>query len=133
MLKVKTRIGTSKIHGTGLFADEFIPKGTITWQYNPQFDISISTNDMDSLNSVNRDYYKYYCYFDKKRDVFILCSDNQRFINHTEDKSQENILSTPDQDVSLRDISIGEELLCDYNKFDSEYFERMNIGKDKLL
>lgn len=33
MLLVKTRLGISSIHGIGLFADELIPKGTVTWRF----------------------------------------------------------------------------------------------------
>lgn len=133
MLKIKTKIGVSKVHGIGLFADQFIPKNTVTWEYNPKVDLKISEKLLNSLDTINREYLLYYCYFDKKRDCFVLCSDSQRFINHTKDKKRENILSSPDKDISKRDINIGEELLCDYNKFDSDYFKRMNIGQDKLV
>ena len=33
MLLVKTKIKSSEIAGIGLFADEFIPKGTCTWRF----------------------------------------------------------------------------------------------------
>ena len=38
MLLVKTRLGASAIHGIGLFADEFIPKDTVTWRFTPGLD-----------------------------------------------------------------------------------------------
>ena len=133
MLKVKTKIGKSRIHGTGLFAAQFIPKGTITWEYSPTFDMDISEKDINLMSSINKEYFIYYSYFDKKRNKFILCADNQRFINHTTSTKKENIISTPDMDVAFRDIEIGEELLCDYNKFDSDYFKRMNISINKLI
>ena len=71
---------------------------------------------------INRKYLEYYCYFDKKRNKFILCSDNQRFINHTSNSNLENIISTPDLDIAAIDIKPGDELLCDYNKFDSSLY-----------
>lgn len=40
MLNVKASVKPSPINGLGLFADEDIKKGTITWKYNPRFDIS---------------------------------------------------------------------------------------------
>lgn len=133
MLKVRTRIGKSGIHGTGLFADQFIPKNTITWEYTPGLDIDLTKETVDSLNPLQKQYILYYSYFDNNRGKYILCSDNQRFINHTTQKDKENVLSTPDKDIAFRDIQIGEELLCDYNKFDSEYFKRMNINPEKLI
>ena len=39
MLTILASARPSKIHGVGLFADEFIPKGTITWRFNPVWDI----------------------------------------------------------------------------------------------
>ena len=36
MLLVDARAGISKIHGIGLFAYEFIPKGTHVWMFNPK-------------------------------------------------------------------------------------------------
>ena len=42
MLYVKTKIGQSKIHGMGLFADQFIKKGTIIWKFTPGFDLKFT-------------------------------------------------------------------------------------------
>jgi hypothetical protein len=33
MLLVKTVSKPSALHGTGLFADEFIPEGTVLWRF----------------------------------------------------------------------------------------------------
>jgi len=46
MFLVKTYLDKSKIRGIGLFADEFIPKGTLIWKFNyllASFSISSST------------------------------------------------------------------------------------------
>jgi len=42
MLQVKTYVKESKIHGNGLFAKEFIPKGTIIWKFDSRLDTKIS-------------------------------------------------------------------------------------------
>lgn len=132
MLRVKTRIGTSKIHGIGLFADQFIAKGTVTWQYDPKFDICFTQKQINSLPKLRRDFMRYYCYFDHKLKKYILCGDNQKYINHIKNTKRENIHSTPKRDVAARDIKPGEELLCDYNKFDPLYFKRMHIKYEEL-
>ncbi len=129
MLKVKTKIGPSGIHGTGLFADEFIPKGTITWEWNPDFDIAFEENALNSLSKLMKDYILYYAYFDKDIKKLVLCADNQRYINHSKST---NIDSTPKKDTASRDIQIGEELLCNYNLFDDTYFKRMGINETTL-
>lgn len=132
MITVKTRVGPSKIHGIGLFADQFIPKGTITFQYTEEFDLSFTKEEIEKMPKITQDYLMFYSYFDKKRNKYILCSDNQRFINHTGDLKRMNIKATPDQDTARVDIQPGEELLCNYNDFDDTYFERMGLTHKKL-
>lgn len=39
---VKTKIAPSKIHGIGLFADEFIPEDTIIWKFTKGFDLKFT-------------------------------------------------------------------------------------------
>lgn len=129
MLKVKTKIGPSKTHGTGLFADQFIPKGTTTWEWDPIMDISLDVDFVESLPSVQKEYLLYYMYLDQEINKLILCSDNQRYINHSKNT---NIDSTPRRDVANRDIQPGEEFLCDYNLFDNTYFKRIGLDETTL-
>jgi SET domain-containing protein len=127
MLRVKTRVQKSSVHGLGLFAHEFIPKGTVTWQYDPLFDVGFSEKELETVSELGKKFLLFYCYLDKELNKFILCADNQRFINHTSNSAEENIRSTPRQDIADRDIQPGEEMLCDYHKFDDEYFRRHGI------
>ncbi len=129
MLLVKTKIGESKVHGTGLFADQFIPKGTITWEWNETFDVAFDQGAVDSLPPIQREYILYYAYLDKELNKLILCGDSQRFINHSKNT---NIDSTPRRDIANRDIEIGEEFLCDYNLFDNTYFKRIGLDESTL-
>lgn len=125
MLFVKTQIGLSDIHGIGLFAAQFILKGTVTWQYCPDFDASYSEQDILKMSEAAREQFLKYAYYDKGLRLYILCADDQRFINH--EAESPNILSTPRQDVAARDIAVGEELLCDYNCYDDTYFTRVGM------
>lgn len=133
MLLVKTRLEKSNIHGLGLFADQLITKGTVTWQRNEKFDIGFNESNVANTSEEFKKYFFHYAYYDKKNNYYVLCCDNQRFINHSQDSRKINIDSTPDQDVAARDIQPGEELLCDYNQFDDTYFNRLNIKKGDLL
>jgi uncharacterized protein len=45
MLVVRTKTKASEIAGIGLFADQFIPKGTVVWKYQPDFDLLLSEED----------------------------------------------------------------------------------------
>jgi uncharacterized protein len=125
MLLISTQIGLSPIHGIGLFADQFIPEGTVTWQYHPDFDASYTEDDFLKMPQAAKIQFLKYAYYDKELNLYILCSDDQRFINHSSESP--NILSTPQQDVTARDILPGEELLCDYNCYDDTYFIRVGM------
>ncbi len=130
MLRVKTKLGVSSIEGIGLFADQFIPQGTETWVYDPEFDVSFSEEQLSALPDYQKNALLHYLYFDKDLNKYVLCADNQRFINHT--TKETNIESTPRKDVAKKDIQMGEELLCDYFKFDDSYFDRIGLPKENL-
>ena len=131
MLLVKTKLGESSKHGIGLFADQFVPKGTVTWEYSSLYDSSYTEDEVQKMSEPARQQFLHYAYFDKDINKNILCFDDQRFINHTSNGA--NILSTPHRDIAIRDIDVGEELLCDYNKFDDTYFTRQGIKEEELI
>ncbi len=126
MLLVKTRIDRSNFHGIGLFAAEFIPKGTMTWQYKPEFDLSYSKEIVQKMPVYARKRFLDYSYFDFDQKKYILCFDDQRFINHS---SNPNIKSTPNSDVAIRDIKKGEELTCNYEEYEKNWFKSRKIKK----
>ncbi len=127
MLRVKTKLGQSKIEGVGLFADEFIAAGTVTWQYDPEFDPSFDKEAVERIPEHVRDQFMKYSYFDHKLNKYILCSDDQRFINHS---NTPNILSTPAMDTAKYDIQKGEELFCDYTHYEHDWFERRGLKRE---
>ena|SRR3989338_7431165 len=121
MLRVKTKLGASDIHGVGLFADELIPKGTVTWQCDPEFDVAYDESVLERIPSNSLKQFLDYAYFDHAINKYILCADDQRFINHSKNP---NIKSTPSQDVATKDIHPGEELTCDYSDYEHDWFQR---------
>ncbi len=132
MLRVRTKIGPSSVHGIGLFADEFIPKGTITWAYDAGYDASFTQEDLDHLPAPAKEAMLFYCYLDKGINKYILCADHLRHINHATISERENIVSTIREDRAARDIQPGEEMMCDYNKFDPDYFTRIGLTQADL-
>ncbi len=133
MLRVKAKIGKSNIHGWGLFADQFIKAGTVTWKYDSSMDMCLTKEEIDNLPEINREYMYKYAYFDAELNKFVLCADDQRYINHSEKKELINIASTPRQDVASTDIQPGDEFLCDYFMFDSDYFARHGMSRQELI
>ena len=132
MLRIKTKIAESPVHGIGLFADEFIPKGKVTWAYDAGYDMAYTREQIEDLPSPQREEFLFYCYWDKGLERYVLCCDHLRHINHATTKERENIASTPRQDFAARDIQPGEELMCDYNKFDPDYFGRVGLKSTDL-
>lgn len=124
MLLVKTKIGPSKISGTGLFADEFIPKGTITWRAILPFDLQVDREDIEKLSPPAKELFMKYSYLSKWSDKYVLCFDDARFLNHSDnpsvvcgpymDDGQEPV------DIAVHDIYPGEEMTCDYRSFDTD-------------
>lgn len=120
MLRVKTKLGLSTIPnaGIGLFADEFIPKGTIIWQYEEGLDIQITEEEYQKQHPLYKEFLTTYSFAYNKR--LCLCVDNARFFNHSNEPncySDEYNVNNLGYTKAKRDIQIGEELLDDYNAF----------------
>lgn len=121
MLRIRTKLQLSHVDGIGLFADQFIPAGAVTWIYDPVFDQAYDEEKIGSLPDFLRDQFVTYAFWDHAQKKYILCADNQRFINHS---NRPNIHSTPYEDRAIRDIHVGEELTCDYAGYEYDWFER---------
>lgn len=115
MLYVKTKIGPSTIDGTGLFADEFIPKGTAVWKYNPSIDRLLTTDEVANFAEPIQERFHNYAFFDKKYGKYMFCGDDGRFFNHSENPNCDD--SQDDITIAIRDIDQGEELTVDYTSF----------------
>lgn len=122
MLTVKTRIGPSPIAGIGLFADQDIKKGTVTWRFMATYDLMLAEADIDALPEPARLDILEHAYLDAASGLFILCGDSARFMNHADDPNTAGVHepgSVECYDVATRDIATGEEMTCDYRTFDA--------------
>ena len=124
MLVVKTKIGQSKIEGIGLFADQFIPKGTITWKFDPKFDIYFDPKEIEKMSEQQKDLIIHFAYLSKKSGKYVYSIDNTRFTNHSTNPNiaEDDKLSEGDEEictVAIRDIQTGEEMTIDYRAIDA--------------
>lgn len=115
MLTVHTKIQPSPIAGIGLFANQFIPSGTIIWKTNPLIDILLSKDEADSLAEPAKNQFYNYAYLDTVHNKYLLCGDDGRFFNHSSQPNCDD--SHPDITVALVDIFPGDELTVNYNVF----------------
>jgi hypothetical protein len=113
MLLVKARVAVSTIHGLGLFAQEFIAKGTVIWRFVPNFDVEIPESALESLSTAAKEQVLHYACYEEHKKRFVLSSDDDRFSNHSDNPN-----TVPDQDtmVAIKDIRPGDEITCDYRQ-----------------
>lgn len=116
MMRVKTFLKPSSIHGVGLFADQDIPVGTVVWDYDPQFDLAFEAKDLNSLPDFVRTEIQQFAFWDEVLEKFVLCGDNARFFNHDENANCKDD-KTKRRTIAIRDIAQGEELTADYHEW----------------
>jgi hypothetical protein len=124
--------------GLGVVATRLIPKGTVTWVFDP-LDQTFSPAQIRAMAPLQKAYLEKYCYRDHLGD-YILCGDNARFVNHS---FRSSCLSTAyNCELAVRDIQPGEELTDDYGYLNLEEpfnclpepgIQRTQVRPDDLL
>ncbi len=119
MMMVKTKTKHSDIAGIGLFADEFIAKGTIVWKYEPKLDLLLSKEEVEVLSDSAKEQFMNYAYFDEGYQKYLLCGDDARFFNHSINPNclDDRDHTSADVTIAAKDIFPDEELTCDYRSF----------------
>jgi hypothetical protein len=130
MLLVKTKVKNSQIHGLGLFADEFIPKGTVIWKFTSGFDLKFTKEQILSFPDLLQIFIYTYAWKSKKSELYCHAVDDGRFFNHSENPNSLSEYRDDEEEsvnVALRDIQIGEEITDNYSSFEDE------TDKDNIL
>ena len=126
MLLVKTKIKESKIHGIGLFADQFIKKGTEIWRFTPGFDQKFTKEQILEFPDMLQIYIYKYCWRSKKSKLYCFSTDNGKYFNHSKNSNVLSEYRDGEEEVitvAIKDIGIGEEILDDYSSFEDEISE----------
>jgi SET domain-containing protein len=130
MLLVRTRLQPSQIEGIGLFAAQFIPRGTVIWRFDATIDQRFNEAALNNLSEGAREQIQKYSYREKHSGLYVLCGDDARFFNHSPQPNCYDIFEDAtdpsdahDVTIALRDIAPGEELTCDYSLFDQDFVE----------
>lgn len=122
MLLVNASAGPSRIHGTGLIANERISAGSVIWVLKPGFDLVLTKRELDELSPPAQKQIRKFIYIDVDTDKYILCSDDAKYMNHSDSP---NTSTQGQQTVALCDIEPGTELTGDYREFDAATRGRM--------
>lgn len=130
MLYVKTKLGSSRIEGIGLFAGQFIPEGTLIWKFTEGFDLRIEKDDIYSIGSEPaREQFLKYAYLNLRTMKYVLCFDDARFFNHSPTPNVIGVDAENEEEginIAIRDINEDEELTVDYNQYDADFINKMN-------
>ncbi|MCB0422370.1 MAG: SET domain-containing protein [Bdellovibrionales bacterium] len=117
--------------GYGLFADRFIPKGTITFVQDG-LDIVLSGDELHSLAPNLQEHVEKYSYEDYLGNR-IISWDMGKYMNHNDEA---NTLTTGyGFEIAIRDIHPGEEITDDYRIFSTHHdtsFSPKKIDMDHL-
>ncbi|KKW11090.1 MAG: Nuclear protein SET [Parcubacteria group bacterium GW2011_GWA2_49_9] len=116
MMLVKVKVLKSPIAGLGLFAAQFIPKGTKTWEFTPDFDREFTPAEFKSFPSHIQEFLNTYAYISPKTGNYILPADDERFTNHSNhpNTASVEVQGGEDYDIAARDIQEDEEITTDY-------------------
>lgn len=120
MMLVQTFLSSSDIEGIGVYAAQPIKAGDKIWRTDARFDIILTQEDIDNLPAHMRDFVARYSYPHlKKPGIWILESDNGRFMNHSETPNTD--FTGAEEAYALKDIAAGEEITCNYFEFDPSF------------
>jgi hypothetical protein len=115
MFILRTRIGPSAIHGSGVFAQEPAAPGQVVWRYDPIFDRLFTQTQLDAAQPAIRQFLQMYAYpaidFD---GAWLLAGDDARFLNHS---NVPNTVERRFESLAAVPIAVGDEITCDYGAF----------------
>ena len=126
MLLVMATVRPSEMHGLGLFADEFIPKGTVIWRFDGRVDRRYDESQLAALPAEEQERLFTFCYVNPGTRLYVYCGDNARYINHSEQPNTDDLgfeegeFEGEGVTIAARDIQPGEEILSDYRSFDAD-------------
>ena len=103
MLKVATTLSLSRIHGIGLIAAEFIPKGSSVQEFVAGFDLEFTFENLCRLPGPATEQMLHYAYCRKSDGIYVLRGDNARFLNHSTDPNL-GLGPNKEENVALQDI-----------------------------
>ncbi len=127
MLRVKTYLDKSPIHGIGVFAAENVVAGSLVWTFYPNIDRILDINEKTLRHQffLDQEFIIKYAFLDKQTGLFILSADNDRFTNHSDHPN-----TKPDDlgnMLAVRDIIKGEEITANYYEIDKYADDKLHL------
>jgi uncharacterized protein len=119
MMLIPTYIAVSKIPyaGLGIFCSGFVAKGTALWEFTPGFDYEIHELPEHEVARTFVLKYGYVPLIGPRR--WVMCVDDARFFNHSDDPT---CVEIGDNTVARYDLHPGTELTTNYSSFARDPF-----------
>lgn len=114
MMMVETELRPSPIHGLGVFLLEPVKKGGLVWRFDSRIDRVYAPEEVESLPAHMQRYLKTYSTWHEQSGLYVLCGDNGRYFNHSDEPTTTSDAISFGCDRALRDLSVGDELTSDY-------------------
>jgi uncharacterized protein len=114
MMMVDTELRPSSIHGLGVFLLEPVRQGELIWRFDARVDRVYSLDEVASLPEHVQRYLRTYSTWNEAAGLYVLCGDNGRFFNHSEEPTTVSNAISFGEDHAVRDLAPGEELTSDY-------------------
>ena len=114
MLIVRTELKPSGIHGIGVFLTEPVRAGQLVWRFDSRIDRVFSDAELAEFPHVVQDFLRTYSTLDAERKLWVLCGDNGRHFNHSDNPNTLSLGIAFGDDVAAIDLAAGTELTSDY-------------------
>ena len=111
MLLIPHYVAPSPIHGLGCFSSANIDKGERIWEFHPIIDRVIPEADLSGLPAHIVKLVQTHAEFIPDTSVFRLAADGGFFMNHSDNPNFEDF---GDYAIARMEITIGDEITCDY-------------------
>ena len=115
MMMVETELRPSPIHGLGVFLLTPVKKGELIWRFDSRIDRVYAEEEVATLPEHMQRFMHTYATWHEATGLYVLCGDNGRYFNHSDDPSTVSNAISFGEDRAARDLAAGEELTSDYN------------------
>lgn len=133
MYTVSVAIHESPIEGKGVFATDFIPQGTIVWQYTEGHDRKITRAEFDGLDEATKTALQRVAYLSPTTKMWVIPPDDDPacYTNHNPKDFNTSVSFEPKISEeplfrANRNIEAGDEITNNYTDFDE------NSTRDKF-
>ena len=114
MLMVETELRPSSIHGIGTFLLEDVKAGALIWRFDSRIDRVFSGVEVKAMPQRLRDFLTMYSTFHEPSGLWVLCGDNGRHFNHSDEPNTLSLGVAFGDDVAAADLKTGTELTTNY-------------------